>query len=102
MPYLKSFGIIAYVETFSHPLKSIQASVEEWACELDMFPHGLCFLWQHNTHHYSDEHKDSTRGYDFKPLPNSMKDIKSLTQSYYHKSQAVVCTHLEIHADEST
>lgn len=53
-------------------------------------------------HIIQDERKDSTRGYDFKPLQNSVKDIKGLTQSCFHKSQAVVCTHLEIISDEST
>jgi len=57
-----------------------------------MFLRELCSLWQHNARHYSesDKHTDSTREYDFKPLPNRQKDIKAWTpQSYSHKSQAV-------------
>jgi len=77
------------IETFA---RSLEIHPEEWACEFVMFLRELCSLWQHNARHYSesDKHKDSTREYDFKPLPNRQKDIKAWTpQSYSHKSQAV-------------
>lgn len=60
-------------ETFA---RSLEIHPEECACEFVTFLHELFSLWQHN-YHYSNKLKDSTREYDFKPLPNSQKDIKA-------------------------